>query len=699
MNLEKELETKYLRAFRMKTLKELEKEYSKEIVGLYKSKLDSKKREEEFKAVIELYRNKLDEIKFLKQKKEEIIKNISINQTLTEKQNQMMEEYLKELERKKIEFDKFMNEKGKEALNFVKRNNELKNQLKEELYKFDKKREVKLIEKENANKIVSAYKEKEAREKIKSNYEQTEANSKNILYKINQTFHDLGNKIDFSTTRFHNIMIIKHDDQLQGELMSQYLTAQEKANLETKKLGERQKSKETLKKNFETETKLNGKEIIRKQRAQENLKRLEEELNKINQAKKRSKSKNSMVVRDNMVKQSKFMEKMAENMLNEKLKERKANRHQILNRKENFEFVPKIENANPDVPNEDEISEFYREEVKLDLDNNWENKIPAEIDSDIQKECDVRDYHYEEPILREFQVKEEISRLNPVDLSSFMKINYDNKIEEVKYRYDSNPMIQYKNNQINKENQILHHKNSNENNYHIKDISNHKLIEDRDSEILKIPKSSSIKNNSIIKNFDLEQILKNKENILFEKNSNFNQIDPLNKQKASSIVNEFLNDLNKADTYEVYKYSYINIFFQETKSKQEISKFIYKEPKFINNQRNFIEHLEEKGKTTYNSKNYVINKKLPNDSSKEFSFRKTKPSSSEEPNRNNYNSNNTKNKNLQAENREDYEENNSNQNANEFKRDETKWKYSKHELLERRKKMLKDKSLVKKSNK
>ena len=64
-----------------------------------------------------------------------------------------------------------MTEKGKEALNFVKRNNELKNQLKEELYKFEKKREVKLIEKENSNKIVSAFKEKEAsckKERIRS---------------------------------------------------------------------------------------------------------------------------------------------------------------------------------------------------------------------------------------------------------------------------------------------------------------------------------------------------------------------------------------------------------------------------------------------------------------------------------------------------------------------------------------------------
>jgi hypothetical protein len=37
------------------------------------------------------------------------------------------------------------------------------------------------------------------------------------------------------------------------------------------------------------------------------------------------------------------------------------------------------------------------------------------------------------------------------------------------------------------------------------------------------------------------------------------------------------------------------------------------------------------------------------------------------------------------------------QPENEFKRDDTKWKFNKQELAERRKKMLKDKSLIKKA--
>jgi hypothetical protein len=50
--IEAELEKKYNKAIRLKTIKELEKEYSKELINIYKQKEKEREKEEDFKQVV-----------------------------------------------------------------------------------------------------------------------------------------------------------------------------------------------------------------------------------------------------------------------------------------------------------------------------------------------------------------------------------------------------------------------------------------------------------------------------------------------------------------------------------------------------------------------------------------------------------------------------------------------------------------------
>ncbi len=51
-DLELEIEKKYAKAIRLKTVKQLEKEYSKDIISIFKQKEAEKQKEENFKAVV-----------------------------------------------------------------------------------------------------------------------------------------------------------------------------------------------------------------------------------------------------------------------------------------------------------------------------------------------------------------------------------------------------------------------------------------------------------------------------------------------------------------------------------------------------------------------------------------------------------------------------------------------------------------------
>ena len=89
----------------------------------------------------------------------------------------------------------------------------------------------------------------------------------NVLYKKTTPFHNNGNKIDYSTTRFHNIVVMKHEENLDKELN---MNAFQKAEIEREKSAERKKLKEKKLKEFQENEEKNFKELIRKQKAKEN---------------------------------------------------------------------------------------------------------------------------------------------------------------------------------------------------------------------------------------------------------------------------------------------------------------------------------------------------------------------------------------------------------------------------------------------
>jgi len=106
------------------------------------------------------------------------------------------------------------------------------------------------------------------------------------MYKIKQPFHQNGNNIDFSTTRFHNIVVVRHEDEL-----NDFLSAQEKALKEEKVIEQIKKSSEHAQKVFNKKTEENSLKVMKKMQAQENMKKLDEELKKLNDARKRNKNK------------------------------------------------------------------------------------------------------------------------------------------------------------------------------------------------------------------------------------------------------------------------------------------------------------------------------------------------------------------------------------------------------------------------
>jgi hypothetical protein len=193
----------------------------------------------------------------------------------------MLQNYLNVLENKKNEFNKFMEQKGREALSHVKRTQELQSQMKEEIKKIETKKKVKTEEIKKAHQVAQNY-----REVLEKQNEVEEFEEPGICYKVNQAFHNMGNKIDYTTTRFHNIMVYRH----QEDNLENFISAHEKAERETEKNEIRQRSKNHILQNFNNETKVNSMEVMKKIKTKENLQELEKVLERI-----RKKNKNMVV--------------------------------------------------------------------------------------------------------------------------------------------------------------------------------------------------------------------------------------------------------------------------------------------------------------------------------------------------------------------------------------------------------------------
>lgn len=184
-----------------------------------------------------------------------------------------------------------MKEKGKKALDYFKEQINLKSKKENEINKIELKNQIKKQENEKGRKIAENFREEKNLEKKKIEENERNFNKPNAIEKIYQRFHNMGNKIDYSTTRFHNVVVVKHDE----EEIDKFISAQEKAIDENLKTENIKKIKKKSMEKFKDETKLNAKELIRKEKAKNNLDKLQEELNKINDFRNRNKSAKNLM--------------------------------------------------------------------------------------------------------------------------------------------------------------------------------------------------------------------------------------------------------------------------------------------------------------------------------------------------------------------------------------------------------------------
>ncbi len=227
----------------------------------------------------------------LKQEKDKLIANFKQSTKDADNNNKILLEYLEKLERKNIEFQDFMKDKGKKALEYFKKESEMKKQKENEIKNIELKNKVKQDEIVKSKKLAENYRELKNLERQKEDEDYRNFQKPNALEKIYNSFHNLGNKIDYSNTRFHNVVIVKHDE----EELNEFISAQEKAVKESLKSENIRKIKKKSIEKFVDLTKINSKEILKKEKAKENLKKLQEELNKINDFRNRNKSSKNLM--------------------------------------------------------------------------------------------------------------------------------------------------------------------------------------------------------------------------------------------------------------------------------------------------------------------------------------------------------------------------------------------------------------------
>ena len=408
------------RVNRIREAKELEREWSKEMIDLYKQYQLQRQKQEEYLEIIEMYKNLIKEIETLQKQKEDFIKNRQQAQIDKEKERILMEEYNEKMKQKKAQFDIFMKQKGKEAFEYLKKMNEIKKQFEEEIHRYEKKKKVKENETLKSKEIIDKFREEEEKKKNEEMQNYNEG-TMNVLYKITTPFHNNGNKIDYSTTRFHNIVVMKHEENLDKELN---MNAYQKAEIEREKSAERKKLKEKKLKEFQENEEKNFRELIRKQKAKENLERLNAEFDRLNQEKKKNKKNLSGKINLNAnLNNAKSNDKRSEFYLNKLLEKEQSNRLKILrNQGCPSELVQNMDNS---TANEDSMRQFYEEESILNQNDDYLTRQMKEYNKELEKINEK--FFYEEPISRDPKpLKDKLNRVNPVDIKAYTKsINND----------------------------------------------------------------------------------------------------------------------------------------------------------------------------------------------------------------------------------------------------------------------------------
>ena len=188
----------------------------------------------------------------LKKSKELYLQRQAESEIESEKEKQRQYEEMLRAQEKKRKFEIFLKQKGIEASNYLKDMQEEKNRQHEEIHRCEKKRQTIYDEKIKTKKVIDNYLVKKEKEINEEKMNALNPGTMDVLYTITNPFHNNGNKIDYSTTRFHNVTIERHDNNL-PDTLDLKINAYERAKVEaenTKKiLAEKNNKLEEFKKN------------------------------------------------------------------------------------------------------------------------------------------------------------------------------------------------------------------------------------------------------------------------------------------------------------------------------------------------------------------------------------------------------------------------------------------------------------------
>ena len=447
---------------RIKEAKDLDKKWSKKVVEANRENEFQKKQQEEYIGAIEQFKTINQMIEELKRNREDYIKRQEESEIEKEKEKQMKYENMIREQEKKKQFDLFIKQKGIEASNYIKNKKEEEDRKYEELHRCEKKKQTKYEENIKTKKVIDNFLIKKEKEINEEKRNILNPSTMDVLYTITNPFHNNGNKIDYSTTRFHNITIERHDNNLKEEINLK-INAYDKAKIEAENTKKIINEKNNRLKEFKKKEKINYREQINKNRAKENLEKLNNEIQQFNKMKKGDKTNAKKRIDINAnVNNAKHNEKKAEHMMNKLLENQKGNRGKIYG-ENRLQIVTNKKNENEQKISDDSLNNFYKDKNDTyEINEEYiENQFEEINDKDNKKNKNKKEIKkYEEPIIRDKIPKNEvINRLSPVDLPSYQKVELENVNE-----------FEHKEPKVKNQMFILNKKEKNVNKYYLEDI-------------------------------------------------------------------------------------------------------------------------------------------------------------------------------------------------------------------------------------
>ena len=447
---------------RIKEAKDLDKKWSKKVVEANRENEFQKKQQEEYIGAIEQFKTINQMIEELKRNREDYIKRQEESEIEKEKEKQMKYENMIREQEKKKQFDLFIKQKGIEASNYIKNKKEEEDRKYEELHRCEKKKQTKYEENIKTKKVIDNFLIKKEKEINEEKRNVLNPSTMDVLYTITNPFHNNGNKIDYSTTRFHNITIERHDNNLKEEINLK-INAYDKAKIEAENTKKIINEKNNRLKEFKKKEKINYREQINKNRAKENLEKLNNEIQQFNKMKKGDKTNAKKRIDINAnVNNAKHNEKKAEHMMNKLLENQKGNRGKIYG-ENRLQIVTNKKNENEQKISDDSLNNFYKDKNDTyEINEEYiENQFEDINDKDNKKNKNKKEIKkYEEPIIRDKIPKNEvINRLSPVDLPSYQKVELENVNE-----------FEHKEPKVKNQMFILNKKEKNVNKYYLEDI-------------------------------------------------------------------------------------------------------------------------------------------------------------------------------------------------------------------------------------